>query len=112
MTQVYRALNKIRIHIMKDYGSDSRAYRQLKKYWKLLLKDETTLNYTDFRKRRNYRYAYLTNQEVIDHLLALSPELRSIKMCYTPFGIRTSTNYKGLSQQVIRIHVSRNCLKT
>ncbi|WP_404975455.1 ISL3 family transposase [Weissella paramesenteroides] len=77
VTQVYRALNTIRIQTIKDYGASSRAYRQLKKYWKLLLKDETTLNYTDFRKRRNYRYAYLTDQEVIDRLLALSPELRS-----------------------------------
>ena len=76
VTQVYRALNTIHIQTMKSYGINTRAYRQLKRYWKLLLKDETTLNYTDFRKRRNYHYAYLTNQEVVDRLLALSPELR------------------------------------
>lgn len=75
VTQIHRELNKVRVQAMKDYGSESWAYRQLKKFWKLLLKDETTLNYTDFRKRRNYRYAYLTDQEVIDRLLALSLEL-------------------------------------
>ncbi|QDJ58649.1 hypothetical protein EFA59_03570 [Weissella hellenica] len=77
VTQVYRALNQTRIQTTKSHGAESRAYRQLKRYWKLLLKDETTLNYTDFRKRRNYRYAYLTNQKVINQLLTLSPELRS-----------------------------------
>lgn len=77
VTQVYRALNAIRIQTMKSYGLNTRAYRQLKRYWKLLLKDETTLNYTDFRKRRNYHYAYLTDQEVVDRLLALSPELQA-----------------------------------
>lgn len=77
MTQVYRALNAIRIQTMKSYGLNTRAYRQLKRYWKLLLKDETTLNYIDFRKRRNYHHAYLTDQEVVDRLLALSPELQA-----------------------------------
>lgn len=77
VAQVYRALNTIRIQTMKSYGIDTRAYRQLKRYWKLLLKDETTLNCTDFWKRRNYHYAYLTDQEVVDRLLALSPELQA-----------------------------------
>ena len=71
MAQVYRALNTIRIQTMKSYGADSRAYRQLKRYWKLLFKNETQLNYTDFQKRRNYRYAYLTEQKIIDRLLTL-----------------------------------------
>lgn len=41
------------------------------------MKDGAALNYIDFRKHRGYRYAYLTDQEVIDYLLALSLELRS-----------------------------------
>lgn len=77
VSQVYGALNTIRIQTMKSYGSNSRAYGQLKRYWKLLLKDETQLNYTDFQKKRNYRYAYLTEQEIIDRSLTLSPELRA-----------------------------------
>lgn len=77
ITQVYQALNKTRIQTMKAYGAGSREYRQLKRFWKLLLKDETTLNYTDFHSRRNYRYAYLTDQEVVDRLLTLSPALRA-----------------------------------
>ncbi|WPQ68717.1 transposase [Weissella paramesenteroides] len=32
VTQVYRALNKIRIQTMKDFSSSVQAYRQLKKY--------------------------------------------------------------------------------
>lgn len=35
-TQAYRALNQIRIQTMKKYGSDSREYRQIKRFWKLL----------------------------------------------------------------------------
>jgi len=81
---------------MKSYGADSRAYRQLKRYWKLLLKNETTLNYTDFRRRRNYRYAYLTEQEVIDRLLTLSPELRSVYNFYQ--DILYAMRYKDFEQ--------------
>lgn len=96
VSQVYRALNIIRIRTMKSYGSDSRAYRQLKRYWKLLLKDETQLNYTDFQKRRNYRYAYLTEQEIIDRLLTLSPELRAAYHFYQ--DVLYTVRHKDFSQ--------------
>nr|WP_274598064.1 transposase [Weissella confusa] len=103
VSQVYRALNIIRIQTMKYYGSDSRTYRQLKRYWKLLLKDETQLNYTDFQKRRNYRYAYLTEQEIIDRLLTLSQNYGQltifIRMCFILFVIKTFHSYKPFSQQ-------------
>ncbi|WP_167711204.1 transposase [Weissella cibaria] len=63
VTQAYRALNQIRIQTMKKYGSDSREYRQLKRFWKLLMKKETGLDFTARKKRINFQYSYLTDQE-------------------------------------------------
>lgn len=76
VTQAYRALNQIRIQTMKKYGSDSREYRQLKRFWKLLMKKETDLDFTARKKRINFQYSYLTDQEVVERLLQLSDELR------------------------------------
>ena len=72
VTQAYRELNKVRISVMKQFGSDSKEYRQLKRFWKLLMKHETALDYTTRKSRVNFQHAYLTDKEVIDRLLALS----------------------------------------
>lgn len=77
VTQAYRALNIVRISVMKHFKSDTREYRQLKKFHRLLLKDSNELDFTTPKKRNNYRYAYLTDSEVVDHLLTLSNELRN-----------------------------------
>ncbi|MCT3076919.1 ISL3 family transposase [Leuconostoc citreum] len=82
VTQAYRELNKVRISVMKKFGSDSKEYRQLKRFWKLLMKHETALDYTTRKNRINFKHAYLTDKEVIDRLLALSDELRDAYAFY------------------------------
>ncbi|MDY2513399.1 transposase, partial [Weissella confusa] len=63
VTQAYRELNKVRISVMKQFGSDSKEYRQLKRFWKLLMKHETALDYTTRKNRINFKHAYLTDKE-------------------------------------------------
>lgn len=70
--QVYTAFNKTRIKVMNDLGATCPEYRQLKKIWKLVLKDEINLDYTTRKKYINFQRAFLTNQDVIDRLLTLS----------------------------------------
>src|SRR5699024_11468420 len=40
VTQAYTAMNKIRIRVMKEYGAGTHEYRALKRFWKLLLKNQ------------------------------------------------------------------------
>lgn len=82
VTQAYRELNKVRISVMKQFGSDSKEYRQLKRFWKLLMKHENALDYMTSKNRINFKHAYLTDKEVIDRLLALSDELRDAYAFY------------------------------
>ncbi|KRM54965.1 ISL3 family transposase (plasmid) [Paucilactobacillus suebicus] len=74
--QVYEALKRVRIHVMKEFPKDSRERRQLKKFWKLIMKYESDLDNTVRRKRANYRGALLTDNEVVQRLLTLSPMLK------------------------------------
>ena len=76
VTQTYTELNRVRISVMKQFGLDSKEYRQINHFWKLLMKHETALDYTTRKSRVNFKHAYLTDKEVIDRLLALSDELR------------------------------------
>ena len=82
VTQAYSEINKVRISVMKQFGSDSKEYRQLKRFWKLLMKHENALDYTTSKNRINFKHAYLTDKEVIDRLLALSDELRDAYAFY------------------------------
>ena len=82
VTQAYHELNKVRISVMKQFGSDSKEYLQLKRFWKLLMKHGTALDYTTRKSRVNFNHAYLTDKEVIDRLLALSDELRDAYAFY------------------------------
>ncbi len=82
VTQAYRELNKVRISVMKQFESDSKEYRQLKRFWELLMKHENALDYTTRKNRINFKHAHLTDKEVIDRLLALSDELRDAYAFY------------------------------
>ncbi|MGG7600757.1 transposase [Weissella cibaria] len=82
VTQAYHELNTVRISVMKQFGSDNKEYRQIKRFWKLLMKHEAALDYTTRKSRVNFKQAYLTDKEVIDRLLALSDELRDAYAFY------------------------------
>ncbi|AQS52726.1 hypothetical protein BW727_101070 [Jeotgalibaca dankookensis] len=80
VTQVNRALNMARVSFMntlkksKDLKAN-RDYRKLKKYWKLILKKEETLNSTEYRYHRLFK-GLVTERGIIDYLLSLDEGLR------------------------------------
>lgn len=70
-----RALNQVRIKEMKKIRyTRPRDYRKLKKQWKLLLKNESDINYTKYFTHRLYT-GYVSEYTMIEYLLSISPEL-------------------------------------
>ena len=70
-----RALNQVRIQEMKKIRYlRPRDYRKLKKQWRLLLKNEWSLNYQDYYTNRLYQ-GYVTEKIMVEYLLSLSPAL-------------------------------------
>ena len=69
-----RAMNRLRIQIMNRFDRKSHEYKALKRYWKLIQQDSRKLS-----DRRFYRptfRSHLTNNEILEKLLAYSQELR------------------------------------
>lgn len=79
--QLTRAFNKQRIQAMNQLKkSDPQAmkdYRKLKKYWRTVLKKNTNINYTSFKQYPLFQRKYLTESEVLDHLLSVDEQLRT-----------------------------------
>lgn len=65
---INRALNSIRIQVMKD---NPKYHARLKRYWKLILTAHTKLDTENYRKFVGYNYL-MTEAQVIDDLLRLS----------------------------------------
>jgi transposase len=74
-----RSLNKTRIQVMKALPVSSLGYKQLKRYWKLLLMAPEKLNYK-FCHRWTYFKNWLTADGVVDELLAINPILSATYM--------------------------------
>nr|WP_268226892.1 ISL3 family transposase [Ligilactobacillus salitolerans] len=75
VVQAYRGLNSVRISVMKQYGAKSHEGRALKRFWKLLVKDSNKVDYQEHKTRINFQRRPLTDSEVVDRLLKMSPEL-------------------------------------
>ena len=69
-----RAMNRLRIQIMKQLDKKSHEYKPLKRYWKLLQQDSRKLSHKRFY-RPTFRM-HLTNKEILEKLLSYSQELR------------------------------------
>src|SRR5699024_3318296 len=71
-----RALNQIRVEEMnKIRYTRPRDYRKLKQQWKLILKNESDLNYEDFFTHRLYE-GMVSEYVMVEYLLSISPRLR------------------------------------
>ncbi len=68
-----RALNKTRIKVM---NMDKKNYNKLKKYWKLLLKDNASIDFVNYRYHRSFKNQ-MREIDIINYLLDLDPELRA-----------------------------------
>ena len=75
VVQAYQALNQVRTQTMKALPSKDKLARALKRYWRLLVKDATKLNWHDFKRRTGFGGAQLNEREVIDWLTATSDAL-------------------------------------
>ncbi len=73
-----RALNKTRIKIM---NRDKKNYNKLKRYWKLLLKDISKVDYVKYRYHPSFR-KQIREIDIIDYLLDLDPVLEASYRLY------------------------------
>ena len=70
------AIQKIRIKIMKDYPTDSKQYKYLKKYWKLFLKNRFDLKDNIFVNKKTGVVYYTLDS--IDMVLKAFPDLYEV----------------------------------
>lgn len=68
-----RALNKTRIKVMNH---DKKHYNKLKKYWKLLLKDQANIDYKNYKHHRCFK-KLMREIDIIHYLLDLDSELKA-----------------------------------
>ncbi|MDN6751248.1 MAG: ISL3 family transposase [Staphylococcus equorum] len=81
---INRSMNKCRVRIMNllktSNGEDMKKYRRLKRYWKLILKKESELSYTE------YKYYPLFGQRlevsIVEEMLGYNDELKANYMLY------------------------------
>lgn len=73
-----RALNKTRISVM---NKDKQNYNKLKKYWKLLLKDHTAVDFDNYTYHRCFKNQ-MRQIDIINYLLDLDSELRASYKLY------------------------------
>jgi len=68
-----RALNKTRIKAMNQ---DKKHYNKLKKYWKLFLKDRSSIDYKNYKYHRCFK-KLMCEKDIVTCLLDLDPELKA-----------------------------------
>ena len=102
VVQAYRALQSARLKVMKEYGTNTHEYLALKHYWKLLMAKEGQLDYLHYYSRRNFYHACLSNQDVVERLLNLSPELRAAYEYYQDLIAAISHRSQTLLDQLIK----------
>ena len=72
------ALNKTRIKIMNQ---DKQIYNKLEKYWKLLLKDSSSVDYTQYSYHRSFK-KQMRQVDILNYLLDLNSELKATYKLY------------------------------
>lgn len=71
-----RSFETVRKKIMNQFNKNSKEYKLLKNYYRLLLKDEDKLNYLAYVKRRALNWTHLNEVELVDRMLSISEELK------------------------------------
>ena len=102
VAQAYRALQSVRIKVMKAYGPSTHECRALKHYWKLLMVKRDQLDYLHYYSRRNFHYSWLSNQEVVERLLDFSPDLEAAYEYYQDLIASISHHSQTLLDQLIK----------
>jgi transposase len=69
-----RAFMQLRTQIMKDFPKGSKEYRHLKRFWKLLQKDEQELKFGERTYNSSFRQL-INEREIIDRIMTYHPQL-------------------------------------
>ena len=75
---ISRSLNKTRIKVM---NKDKKNYRKLKRYWRLILKDRTELDFSKWRKYTCFEHL-MTQSDVVDCLVNTDEQLKQTYLIY------------------------------
>lgn len=77
---------------------DKKNYNKWKKYWRLILKDESKVDYIHFRYHRSFK-KQMREKDIIHYLIDLDPELKASYELYqyVQLCLRTK-NYKLLKK--------------
>ena len=73
-----------RISVMKSFPTNKKEYKHLKKYWKLLQKKQSELDWQGRYWRPSFR-DHLTQTEIVDRLLSYNEELKQGYEIYQSF---------------------------
>lgn len=76
-----RSLLKTRIDAMAQFNKHSMEYKRLKRYWKLIQKDSSALNRTDFRRYTHFK-SFSSQFTVVNKSIGVDPILKSTYEAY------------------------------
>ncbi|MGX7072683.1 ISL3 family transposase [Helcococcus kunzii] len=100
---ISKALNKTRIATMKNFDTSTMEYKRLKEYWKLILKDSSTLRSSHFYKYTHFRE--LKSQEtLVEDCIKCDQELKDTYDAYQIIlgDIRTK-NFEDLQTHLVML---------
>ena len=111
---ISRSLNKTRIKVM---NKDKKNYRKLKRYWRLILKDRTELDFSKWRKYTCFEHL-MTQSDVVDYLVNTDEQLKQTYLIYQKilYALKKK-DYICLKQSLANINLNissymKTCIKT
>ena len=94
---ISNALNNTRIQVMKK---DKINYKKMKRYWRLILKDETELNCSKWEKFVCFK-GLLTQKDLVNYIVSQNDELKNTYIIYQELLYAFKNNNKSLFNKII-----------
>lgn len=94
---ISHALNNTRIQVMKK---DKINYKKMKRYWRLILKDETELNCSKWEKFVCFK-DLLTQKDLVNYIVSQNDELKNTYIIYQELLYAFKNNNKSLFNKII-----------
>ena len=94
---ISNALNNTRIQVMKK---DKINYKKMKRYWRLILKDETELNCSKWEKFVCFK-DLLTQKDLVNYIVSQNDELKNTYIIYQELLYAFKNNNKSLFNKII-----------
>ena len=99
---ISKSLNKTRIQIMKY---DKINYKKLKRYWKLILKDETELDCSKWKRFTCFKHL-MTQKDVVNYIVSQNDELKNTYDVYQKLLYAIKNNNQSLFDEVLDSNLS------